>query len=346
MSNAKTLRWGVIGYGRFGQLHAAAITRGDATELAAVATASEATAALARSHHPDAAVTTDWQRLVDDPGIDVVDIVAPNHLHAAMARRALEAGKRVLVEKPLATSLVDCDMLVETVDRTGGLLSVGFELRLSVQWRRIKELIDAGRIGRPSFVHVALFRHPYRPGASGWRQTAGEVGSWILEEPVHFYDLAMWYLAGSGEPVAVNAQGTAAGEPGLYDNLVSAVRFDDGALAVVSQTLAGFGHHLVVEVSGTEGAMRATWSAGHAASTEPSFDLHVGPIGLEAPERVPLDEPSGEVFELEKQIGLTNAAFASGRTLVDVREGRRAVVVCLEAERSVREGREVPLRFA
>lgn len=346
MNQTKALRWGVIGYGRFGQLHAAAIARGDVTELAAVATASEATAALARSHHPDAAVTTDWQKLVDDPGIDVVDIVAPNHLHAGMAKRALEAGKHVLVEKPLATSLADCDMLVETVDRTGGLLSVGFELRLSVQWRRIKELIDAGRIGRPSFVHVTLFRHPYRPGAGGWRQTAGAVGSWILEEPVHFYDLAMWYLAGSGEPVAVNAQGTAAGEAGLYENLVSAVRFDDGALAVVSQTLAGFGHHLVVEVSGTEGAMRATWSAGHAASTEPSFDLHVGPIGLEAPERVPLDEPSGEVFELEKQIGLTNAAFASGRTLVGVREGRRAVVVCLEAERSVQEGREVPLHFA
>jgi hypothetical protein len=52
------------------------------------------------------------------------------------------------------------------------------------------------------------------------------------------------------------------------------------------------------------------------------------------------------VFELEKEIRLTAEAFAAGRTLVDVREGRRAVVVCLEAERSVREGREVPLRFA
>jgi hypothetical protein len=51
------------------------------------------------------------------------------------------------------------------------------------------------------------------------------------------------------------------------------------------------------------------------------------------------------VFELEKQIRLTGEAFADGRTLVDVREGRRAVVVCLEAERAVSEGREVPLHF-
>ena len=346
MSGTRSLRWGVIGYGRFGQLHAAAIAREPVAELRAVATAGEASAALAREHHPGVRVTTDWRELVDDPAIDVVDIVAPNHLHAAMALRALDAGKHVLVEKPLATTLADCDRLVEAVDRTGGLLSVGFELRLSVQWRRIKEIIDEGRIGRPRLVHVALFRHPYRPGAEGWRQRPEGVGSWILEEPVHFYDLAMWYLSASGEPVAVGAHGTGSGEAGLLDNLVSSVRFRDGALAVVSQTLAGFGHYLVVEVSGTKGAMRATWSAGHAASMAPSFDLHLGPIGLEPPEPVPLDGPSGEVFELEKEIGLTNAAFLEGRTLVDVREGRRAVVVCLEAERSVREGREVPLRFA
>lgn len=340
-----SVRWAVIGYGRFGQLHSSAISRAGNAELAAIATASEASAERASADYPAAFVTTDWQKLLGDPSIDVIDIVAPNNLHAEMAIAALEAGKHVLVEKPLATSLEDCDRLVETVDRTGGLLSVGFELRLSSQWRTIKTLIDEDRIGRPRMVRVGLFRHPYRPGASGWRQRPGAVGSWILEEPVHFYDLAMWYLEGSGEPLAVTAHGTAAGAAGMYDNLVSSVRFRDGAIASVSQSLAGFGHHLVVEVSGTTGAIRATWSAESAASTEPSFDLCVGPIGMAAPELVPLDGASGEVFELEKQIRLTGEAFAAGRTLVDVREGRRAVVVCLEAERAVSEGREVPLHF-
>ncbi len=340
-----TLRWGVIGYGRFGQLHSGAIAGTASAELAAIATASEASANRAAADHPDARVTTDWRTLIDDPAIDVIDIVAPNHLHAEMAIAALEAGKHVLVEKPLATTLEDCDRLVETVDRTGRQLSVGFELRLSSQWRTIKTLIDEGRIGKPRFVQVSLFRHPYRPGASGWRQQPGAVGSWILEEPVHFYDLAMWYLEASGDPLAVTAQGTIAGAAGMYDNLVSSVRFADGAIASVSQSLAGFGHYLVVEVSGTTGAIRATWSAGDAASTEPVFDVWLGPIGMEPPELVPLDGVSGEVFELEKQIALTNEAFTAGKTLVDVRAGRRAVVVCLEAERSVREGLEVPLQF-
>ncbi|MGI9451312.1 MAG: Gfo/Idh/MocA family protein [Geminicoccaceae bacterium] len=339
-------RWGLIGFGRFGQLHAGSIERIASIELAAIATRGEASAAAARTAHPNAAVTTDWMALLDDPALDVVDIVAPNHLHADMAIRALEAGKNVLVEKPLATSIEDCDRLVETVDRTGRLLSVGLELRLSIQWGRIKQLIDIGRIGHPRQVHVSLFRHPYRDGAGGWRQKSGEVGSWILEEPVHFYDLVMWYLAALGDPVSVAAYGTAAVAPGMFDNFTSTLRFADGGLAVITQSLAGFGHHLVVEISGTSGAIRATWSAGDAGSETPSFGLFVGPIGMTPPEHLALAGQSGEVFELEEQMRQISEAFASGQVLVDVREGRKAALLCLEAERAVRENREIDLDFS
>ncbi len=341
-----TQRWGLIGFGRFGQLHAGSIERTAGTELAAIATSGEVSAAQARAAHPTAMVTTDWTTLLDHPTLDVVDIVAPNHLHAEMAIQALEAGKNVLVEKPLGTSIVDCDRLVETVERTGRLLSVGLELRLSVQWGRIKQLIDTDRIGRPRMVHISLFRHPYRDGAGGWRQRPEQVGSWILEEPVHFYDLAMWYLAALGDPVSVAAHGTAAEAPGMFDHFTSSLRFADGGCAVITQSLAGFGHHLVVEIGGTTGAIRATWSAGDAGSETPNFDLFLGSIGMTPPERLAVDGQSGEVFELEEQIRLTSEAFAAGRALVDVGEGRKSVLVCLEAERAVRENREIALDFS
>lgn len=369
-----TLRFGVIGYGRFGQAHAGGIVKAGNAELAAICTASEASAAAARKAYPNARVVQDWRELLEDPAIDVFDVVTPNHLHAEMTLAALEAGKHVLVEKPMATTVEDCARIVEAVDRTGRQLAVGFELRLSVQWGRIKALIDEGRIGRPRYVSVDLFRHPYRMGAEGWRQIPGQVGSWILEEPVHFYDLAMWYLADLGDPVAVAAHGTpftgglpreALDEPharlsrsalheplepggaasGMYDNFTSTIRYEGGELAVISQTLAGFGHHLVMGITGTEGAIRATWSGADAASDAPVFDLLVGPTGMGTPERVDLDRTSGEIFELEEQIRLVADAFAEGRTLVGAREGARSIVACLEAERSVREGREVPLHF-
>ena len=340
-----TQRWGLIGFGRFGALHAESIEKAPGAELAAIAVATEASAEKARARYPKALITTDWRQLVDTPGLDIVDIVSPNALHAEMAIAAMESGKHVLVEKPLATTLADCDRLVATVERTGQLLSVGFELRLSVQWQRIKQLIDEGRIGAPRFINMTLFRHPYRAGASGWRQQSESVGSWILEEPVHFYDLAMWYLESAGDPVAVNAQGTFTGSAGMLDNLTSSIRFKNGGIACVTQVLAGFGHHLVIEISGSSGAIRATWSANDAASELPAFDLWVGPVGMTPPTRIELQGQSGEVFELAEQVRLTVDAFAAGRPLLGVREGRKAVVVCLEAERSVTEGREIALQF-
>jgi myo-inositol 2-dehydrogenase/D-chiro-inositol 1-dehydrogenase len=340
-----TLRYGLIGFGRFGRLHAGAIERAPGAALAAIGTASEASAAAAAKAHPEARVSCDWRELVRDPALDVIDVVAPNHLHAEITIAALEAGKHVLLEKPMATTAADCRRIVETVERTGRLLSVGFELRLSVQWGRIKSLIEEGRVGRPRYVNIALFRHPYREGASGWRYAADRVGSWILEEPVHFYDFAMWWLAGQGDPVAVSAVGTAAGAPRMFDNFTSTIRFADGAYATISQSLAGFGHHLVVEVAGTSGAIRATWSGADAASETPAFDLLVGPPGMAAPERIALEGQSGEVFELEEEIRRTTEAFAAGRTLIGAREAAKSVIVCLEAERAVREGREVALAF-
>jgi myo-inositol 2-dehydrogenase / D-chiro-inositol 1-dehydrogenase len=340
-----TLRYGLIGFGRFGQLHAQSIERTEGAALGTICTASEASATAAAEAHPQASIERDWRALLADPTLDVIDVVAPNHLHAEMAIAALDAGKHVLLEKPMATSAAGCRRIIEAVERSGGLLAVGFELRLSTQWGRIKELIDAGRIGRPRYVNIGLFRHPYRQGASGWRYASDQVGSWILEEPVHFYDFAMWYLASLGDPVAVSAIGTTVGAAGMFDNFTSTIRFEGGAYATITQSLAGFGHHLVVEVAGTEGGIRATWSGADAASETPTFELLVGPAGMAPPERIALGGNSGEVFELEEQIRLTTQAFAAGRTLVGAREGAKAVIVCLEAERAVREGREVPLKF-
>jgi myo-inositol 2-dehydrogenase/D-chiro-inositol 1-dehydrogenase len=124
----------MIGYGAWGRYHAEAIGKAPGAELAAIACASEATAAAARERHPNAKLHLDWRQLLADRSIDAVDIVVPNHLHADIAIAALEAGKNVLLEKPMAASIADCDRLVEAVRRTGKVLSVGHEFRASTQW--------------------------------------------------------------------------------------------------------------------------------------------------------------------------------------------------------------------
>ena len=147
-----------------------------------------------------------------------------------------------------------------------------------------------------------------------------------------------------GDPTSVLALGnrkTAA--EGMCDNFTAMVRFPGGRYAVISQTLAAFQCHQVMEVVGSEGAIRGWWSA---ALDRPSatFALAVKRRGHREPETIPI-ERSGEVFELHEQLARTVTAFQARRSLVTRVEARKRVIVCVEAERSLREGREIPLGF-
>jgi myo-inositol 2-dehydrogenase / D-chiro-inositol 1-dehydrogenase len=331
----RSMAFAVAGYGAWGRYHARAIAEAADARLAAIASPSEANAEAAHADFPDAVVYRSWEALLADPAIEAIAVATPNHLHAPIAIAALEAGRHVLLEKPMATSIADCDRIVAAAARAKGQLSVGLQCRLSPQWGRIHALIAEGAIGRPRHVHISLFRHPYRPGSAGWRYDKARVGSWILEEPVHFFDLALWYLARSGRPVAVRAVGV--GHQGMQPTISVLLQFPDGATVAVNQILGGFDHHQTVEVVGDGGAVRATWSASTARSLQATATLRLKRIAAEDFEDLPITR-SGEVYELLRQAQASVAAFRSGTSLVSAAEGRAAVAVCLAAESSARKG--------
>lgn len=339
------MRFGLIGFGAWGRFHAASIQKAPGARLAAIAARSDAAAEAVHQAFPRARIHRKWQNLLEDPDIDAVDIVVPNHLHREIGVAALKAGKHVLLEKPMANSVADCDALIAAACSSGKQLAIGHEFRLSTQWGLIKRVIDEGRIGRPLHAMVSLFRFPYRQGSGGWRYNSGAVGSWILEEPVHYFDMLMWYFEGVGDPVSVRGFGNSKDrEPGMYDNFSAVIRFPGDAYAVVNQTLAGFEHHHVVEIVGTEGSIRTWWSGTMDRTTEPRHELKMQFAGQSQSETVAL-ERSGEVFELGEELAQVTRAFQEGRTIVSGAEARKRIVVCLEAERSLREGREFPLHF-
>src|SRR5205085_1656792 len=199
---------------------------------------------------PAARVTQDWREVIDMRDVDVVDVVTPNHLHAEIAIASLRAGKDVLLEKPMAITLDECDALLAAERETGRLVSVGHELRQSTQWGRIKSLIDQDAIGVPLFLNFSLFRNFYRPGAANWRYDPARVGSWLLEEAVHYFDLVLWYFARHGDPVSVRAYGNArpGRGKGMHDNVTIVLRYASGAYATINHSVAGFEHHLVLEL--------------------------------------------------------------------------------------------------
>jgi len=327
--------FGLIGYGLFGAHHANAISHCADAELVAIAVRSDASQQLARAAHPTADVLGDYRLLLERDDIEVVSVVAPNKLHYEIAKAVLESGKHLLLEKPMALRVEDCDELVALAESNKLVLAIGHELRLSSLWGGVKELIDQGVIGDPLHVLIELSRFPYRQGSEGWRYDIDRVGSWILEEPIHFFDLARWYLSSRGEPTSVYARANSRhpDNPKLFDNFSAIVNFE-GAYAVVSQTLAAFGHHQTGKITGTEGAIWAWWSAADARSDKPTFGLRYG-LGDKVTEKS-FEKPTGELLELADEVAAVARCVREGTqppcTGID---GRWSTLLCLAAERAV-----------
>ena len=337
------VRFGLIGYGAWGSHHARAIGEHPGAELPAVAARTPATLERAKAELPGVARYGDYREMLAREELDAVVVVLPTDLHYAAARAVLESGRHLLLEKPMALTLEHCDALNALAREKGKLLAVGHEFRLSSLWGRVKQMIDAGEIGEPQYALIELWRRPYRLGTEGWRYDINRVGNWILEEPIHFFDLARWYFQSAGEPVSVFAQASARRKdhPELQDNFSAMLRFPGGAYAVIAQTLAAWEHHQVVKVTGREGALWASWSGALDRTFTPTFSLK-HQRGDGAPVEIPITKVTGEVYELREQVHLmVRAVSGQGKLAASGVDGRWSVAMCLAAQRSVDTAAEV-----
>ena len=145
----KPVRWGVLGAANFAREHMApAIHAAKGAELAALATSSPQKAAGFQAFQPDLRIHDSYDALLADPEIDAVYIPLPNHIHVEWALKALDAGKHVLCEKPLAMRAGDFDAVIAKRDATGLLAAEAFMIVHHPQWQRARELYKAGAIGK------------------------------------------------------------------------------------------------------------------------------------------------------------------------------------------------------
>ncbi len=333
-------RVALAGFGAWGQMHARAIGAIDGARIASVFCHSERSEAAAAELLPDARRFNDYEAMLAAGGYDVVNVTVPNDVHAAFAVAALGAGADVFLEKPIGVTLEECDRVIEAARAAGRRVAVNHELRVSHQWRGVREIVASGDIGAVRYQHFSLFRHKFRQGSGGWRYDPARVGSWVLEELVHFFDLVMWYAAENGAPARVTAYGNGANGD-LANHFCTVLEWDDGSLAVLSQCLSGFEHHTALVIGGTAGSVRTWWSGAQDRTMHPEFELKVqrGAAEVETV-AVPL---SGEVFELEESLRSAYAGFREGRSILTPEQTRIAIEVCLAAERSHRQGTPVEL---
>lgn len=224
---------------------------------------------------------TDWRAAVEDPSIDVIDIATPNHLHAEIAIAALQAGKHVISEKPLARGAEEAKAVYEAALASDRTTMVAFNYRRTPAITYAKKLIDEGRIGK-----ILNFRGTYLQDWSAspdsplsWRFRKDIAGSGALGDiGTHVVDIARYLV---GEISAVSAQartwiterpvpsGTvdklgAGGDANapkdtvdVDDEVMTMLRFDNDAIGSIEATRNGWGRNnfLTFEIHGTEGSI-------------------------------------------------------------------------------------------
>ncbi|MFG0252715.1 MAG: Gfo/Idh/MocA family protein, partial [Phycisphaerales bacterium JB038] len=194
---------GIVGAGTIGNVHADAIERVGLNITGTWDVKPEAARKL-EEKHPGIAVCASLDDLLARDDVDAVVVAIPNHNHAEAAIAAMKAGKDVLLEKPMAMNVAECDAIIDTMNETGRLLQMGFVLRQTSVARMVKQFIDEGQLGDIYHIKASVYRRRGIPGLGGWFTTkAISGGGALIDLGVHVIDLSM-HLAGHPKPTRVS----------------------------------------------------------------------------------------------------------------------------------------------
>src|SRR5207253_2919911 len=189
---ANSLKIGLIGAGRIGRMHAEHFTsRVRSAELLMVADAFEETARECAERYSIPYFMQDYHTILDHPDIQAVVICSSTDTHAQIIEEAAQAGKHIFCEKPIALDLASIDRALDVVERAGVKLQIGFNRRFDPNYRRVRQVVEAGEIGQPHLLHI-VSRDPDPPSIEYIRVSGGM----FLDMTIHDFDMAS-YLIGS-----------------------------------------------------------------------------------------------------------------------------------------------------
>ena len=338
--------YGLVGLGMGGETHARELAKLRGTRLAAVYGRDENKARAFAKKFNVPRTYSRFEALLEDPELDVVNVATPNGLHRDFAVEAANAGKHVVVEKPLEISLARAIEIVEACERNEVTLGVIFQMRFGASATRLKGAIDEGRLGR-LLVADAIdkeYRRPEYYARDYWRGTRTlEGGGCLTTQSIHVIDLLQW-LAGPVESVYAKTR-TAFHNIETEDYAVSIVTFRNGALGVIeSSTAVKPSMKSRVEIHGTQGSaiINGEWDQTFF------WDLG-GDETIDAPEGfrfTDIDDPRGMP---EERHGLLfsdiNSAIREGRPpQMTGREALKSVAIAEAIYASAESGREVSVR--
>jgi len=345
----KEVRVGVIGAGAFGETHSMVYSELPGVTLVAVADLNADRAREVAARFGAESWYDDWAPILERDDIDAVSVVTPEDKHKEPVVEAAKAGKHVLVEKPIATSLEDADAMIRAAEQNGKVLMVGHILRFTPGYVQIKQAIDSGSLGEP------IWAYSRRNGSLAQvKRISGRVSA-IMFLGIHDIDLLLWYLGGEVERVfCESVRKEVSRSFGVPDFSWILLKFGNGALGSIETgwglpekwadwkipgDWGAFAADIEVEVIGTRGAAYFDFP--------PMMVTGCDSEGFKFPDLIHRPRMHGRTegaIKIELQ-HFIDCIRDGKQPLVSGKDGRRAVEVALAAEKSskIREPVKLPL---
>ncbi len=329
------VKYAVIGLGWFGEKHCEVLSAIPHVELYALCTRTEERLSDLSQRFGVQHTFTDYRKLLEDPQVEAVSITTMWDQHAVPTVAALQAGKHVFLEKPMASTVEDCQLIVDAARATDASFMVGHICRFNPRYASAREAIEQGRLGKI----VSLYARRNIPAWVG-ASVLPKIGP-IIGDGVHDTDLMLWYTKDRIQSVfaqTVDVRGFKYPDIGW-----TMYRFASGAVGVCENIWflpdsTAFQIDERMEIIGTEGSI-------HIHETHPNFSV-CDKDGWHSPDTTYWPLLHGvRAGALREELSYFTQCVLEGKKcdVIQPEESMEAVRACLAAEESARSGKIVPL---
>jgi predicted dehydrogenase len=326
-----TVRVGIIGCGSIARrTHAPAFTASEGAELVGFASRTRTSAEVAASECGGGPVFDDWRDLAAHADVDAVDICSPNSFHHEQAVAAAKAGKHVLVEKPIATSVDEADAMIQAAASAGVVLHVAHNLRYLAPVLAAHKTVASGSLGNVTGLRAA-FGHSgprgWAPDSTWFFDTALSGGGALIDLGIHIIDVVRFVTGLEAHEVSAMTMGAEPAE----DAAQLVVRYDNGVIGSVHASwVAHPAPDMMLTILGTNGTMH--------------FDARRGlSMRNTSGEKIEIEMPEVPGSPFEDFVRAANGEAPLGPAATG-EDGRAALAIVCAAYESAQSGKTVEVR--
>lgn len=288
--------------------------------------------------------------VLDNPDIQLVFVGAETNRHPEVCVAAANAGKDIILQKPMALSLEGCDAIIDAVEKSGVYFSMAFQMRYDPANLKMKQMCDEGLLGKVGIVRRRhclnlLFNTGFLAGKSKWHVDPEQnMGMW-MDDASHAADWLYWML---GKPVSVTAEIGSIMTDVVFDETgVGLYKFESGALGVLFNSSAIWASEVTTEIYGDRGVLIENYGDGPSTSILPPNPIHVKYYDSQAADKgwqdLGLPVPPGHGWRIQNVARNILDEYKAGKVQCSARDGKVSIAMILGAYEAAAKGERVSL---